>query len=441
MARHTVIAIDPDSIGEELGVAVGDALLSINGEPVIDIVDYEYHCANERLTVTFETPEGEQYEAEIEKDETEPLGLTFAGGLVEPMRSCKNHCIFCFIDQMPKGVRPTLAVKDDDWRMSFIMGNYITLTNVNDEEFNRILKRRVSPLYVSVHATAPDVRVRMMRNPTAGRIMERLRALYDAGLSFHCQIVCCPGVNDGAVLRQTLADLYSLYPAACSVAVVPVGLTKYRDALTPLRPFTKEEAKKTLEDITAFAEDCKHKCGTAFAFASDEFYIIAKEPLPPANAYEDYPQIENGVGLLRLFEEEFMAALNEHKPLSGKPLQADVAGGVAAESFFKQLYEKLVPYGMMLHNHAVVNDYFGHTVHVGGLVTGGDIVKQLQGALKTGTLLIPENMLREQEDVFLDGYTVEQLSQALGVRVIPMPRDGAGWITALYALADEQGRK
>ncbi len=429
-----IVGVDSGTIAEELGIAKGDSLISINGQPVLDIVDYEYLCAEERLVLLFLRENGEEFEAEIEKDLYEPLGLSFESGLMSPIRSCKNHCIFCFIDQMPKGGRETLQFKDDDWRMSFIMGNYITLTNVDKAEFQRILDRRVSPLYISVHVTDPQVRVRMMRNPDAGLLMHRLNMLRDAGLRFHCQIVCCPGVNDGAILKKTLEDLASLMPAAQSAAVVPVGLTKFRHGLDPLRVFTKEEARSTLLMVRGIAENCKRNTGSAFVFPADELVLLAGEELPPYEAYEDFPQIENGVGLLRLFEHEFIEELRERVPLQ-KCFSFDAAGGVLAHSFMKSLYQELSPYGIDCTAHAVRNEYFGPTITVGGLVTGQDLLSQIQGHLKSDLLLLPHNMLREQEDVFLDGMTVEELSRALGVRVVPVRGGGDAWIQTIYDLA------
>ena len=429
-----VVGIDPGSIAEELGVQSGDSLLSIDGKPVLDVVDYEFLCAEERLTLVFSRGD-EQYEALVEKDAYETLGLQFESGLMSSVRACKNHCVFCFIDQMPKGGRSTLQFKDDDWRMSFIMGNYITLTNVDETEFQRILDRRVSPLFISVHATDPAVRVNMMRNPSAGLLSERLSKLRDANLRFHCQIVCCPGINDGEVLDKTLQDLAAFMPAAQSVAVVPVGLTKYREGLSPLRIFTQEEAKQVLLQVRAFADICKRKTGTAFVFAADELILAAGEELPEYEEYEDFPQIENGVGLLRLFEHEFIEGLAEQRPLK-KRFPFDAAGGMLAHEFMKQLYFKLGRYGADCELHAIRNDYFGPTITVGGLVTGQDLLAQLQGRLKTKFLLLPHNMLREREDVFLDGMTTEELAESLGVRVVPVRGGGDDWIHTIFELAE-----
>ncbi len=432
-----ITAVEKGSIAASLDIREGDTLVSINGEPVLDVVDYTYLCAEERLQLLFERADGSGYEVALKKDAYAPLGLTFDSGLMSTVRACKNHCMFCFIDQMPKGGRKTLQFKDDDWRMSFIMGNYITLTNVDEAEFERILKRRVSPLFISVHATDPLVRAKMMHNPTAKELLPRLKRLAEAELKFHCQIVCCPEINDGEVLERTLNDLIALYPYAQSAAVVPVGLTKFRDKLAPLRVFTKEESIATLAQIRRFAQQCRESMGTAFVFASDEFYLAAGQELPPYEEYEEFPQIENGVGLLRLFEWEFLEALAEKRPLQA-PFAFEAAGGMLASPFMRTLYEKLVPYGIESTLYAIRNDFFGHTITVGGLITGQDLLAQLKGRLKTPYLLLPHNMLREQEDVFLDGMTVTELAQALEVEVVPVRGDGDAWVETVFSLAGDK---
>lgn len=429
--QQKIVRVEPGSPAARGGVREGDALLAINGEPVVDLIDYEFLTANRTLQLRLLDGAGRERTVAVHKRETEPLGLSFATSLMSGMRSCANRCVFCFIDQMPCDVRSSLLVKDDDWRLSFIMGNYVTLTNVSDREFARILKRRVSPLYISVHATEPAVRERMMRNRHAGRLMERLQALAEAGLRFHAQVVCCPEMNDGAVLDRTLADLYGLYPAAQSVALVPVGLTRYRDGLVPIRPYTAEEARGMVARISAFQTRARAENGTAFAFLSDEWYLLAGVPLPPYEDYEDFPQIENGVGLLRLFESDFREALAEREPLPARRALS-MAGGEAAYPFFRELYRALVPYGIDLSVYPIRNDYFGGNVSVGGLVTGGDLVRQLTGRLSSGVLLIPHNMLREGEDVFLDGMTLLEAEEALSVHIRPV-RSGADLVETVFS--------
>ena len=431
--NQVITSVDVDSVADELGILAGMKLVAIDGEPIRDIIDYEQLTAAESLVLTILDDDGNIVDVPVEKELYEPLGLGFAhGGLMSPIRSCKNHCVFCFIDQMPKGVRNSLHVKDDDWRLSLIMGNYVTLTNVDDEEFDRIIKRHVSPLYVSVHATDPEVRRRMMGNPSAVRIMERLTALKNAGIRFHCQIVLCPELNDKDVLERSISDLYSLSPAAQSLAVVPVGLTRFRDKLYKLRCLTKEEAGEAIDAIEKWQKKSLKERGTAFVFPSDELYIIAGRELPKAETYEDYCQIENGVGLLRKFEEEFLYALKEAKPL-GKEAVLDSVSGVSAAPFMSRLFERLIPYGIKINVHPIVNRYFGESVTVSGLITAGDLMDQLIGKLTSDILLIPHNMMRENDDVFLDGIRLPKLESSLGVKVAPTwATDGEVFIHQLF---------
>ena len=430
--KHRIVKVDQGSIAEEIGVLPGTFLHLIDGEPVRDVIDYEHLTAQESLTLTLETPEGELYDAKLEKDLYEPLGLTFESGLMSPLRSCKNHCIFCFIDQMPKGVRDTLQVKDDDWRLSLIMGNYVTLTNVDDEEFSRILKRRVSPLYISVHAVDPHVRVAMMKNPTAGRLMERLEGLAREGLKFHAQVVLCPGINDGGVLKKTIETLAALYPAAQSLAIVPVGLTRHRDGLSALRVHTPEEAAQTVGLVEYYQNALFNSIGTRFVFASDEFYLKAALPLPAEDSYEDYPQLENGVGLVRKFELETLETLEGMRPLP-KPVHVDAACGVSVAPYLKMLFQKLERYGVTITTHAISNGYFGETVTVSGLVTAKDLVQSIPKVKTSDTLLIPHTMMREGAPVFLDGMTRDELEQALKMRVIPLcANDGERFVHELW---------
>ena len=412
----TITRVEADSPAAREGLRAGDRLLSVNGEPVKDLIDYEALSVRSRLIVEVER-EGEKLRYLVRKKVGEPLGLCFETTLMDRMQTCKNRCLFCFVDQMPKGIRSSLNVKDDDWRLSFIMGNYVTLTNVSEEEFQRILKRRVSPLYVSVHSTNPELRVKLMSNPTAGRIMERLTALKEAGITFHTQIVLCPGLNDGAELDRTLRDLASLYPYCASIAAVPVGLTKYRDGLYPLRGYTAEEARA----LIAYGEEKQAQYRAAwddtFFYLSDEWYLTADLPLPPTESYGDFPQIENGVGLLRLFELDFREALAEKSPLPA-PRHITVAGGVAANPFFRELYNELHMYNVYADVVPVENRFFGGNVHVAGLVTAGDLMRTFPE--KGGEpILIPRNMLREKDSVFLDGVTLAELEQRMDRRVLP----------------------
>lgn len=429
--KHLVTKVDPGSISDELGVKAGFRLLSVNGEEIRDVIDYEMLTNNEKLSVLFEDENGGEVLFDLEKEPWDPLGLNFESGLMSPVRQCTNHCVFCFIDQMPKGYRGTLYFKDDDWRLSLIMGNYVTLTNVSDAEFKRIVKRRVSPLYVSVHATDGEVRKQMMRSKNAEKIFERLTVLHENGLSFHCQIVLCPELNGGEVLKRTLRDLWSLAPEARSVAVVPVGLTKHREGLYPLKPMTADDAKEAISIVESFiaetgAED--------FAFCSDEMYLRAGLPLPPYAHYGAFDQIENGVGLFRLFEDGFISALEEKAPLP-RPVPLCSVCGTAIAGYMRELFERLVPYGISIRVLPVRNDFFGESVTVSGLVTAGDIASQGGGVLKGEALLIPATMLREMDDVFLDGNRIPALEEKLGMPVVSMPAgDGEEFIEKLFEL-------
>ena len=421
--------VEPGSPAKRAGVQPGDVLLRINDTPIIDLVDYEMMSANRGLKLDL-LHDGEPIEIVLLKDEYEPLGLCFETTLMSRMMTCRNHCVFCFIDQMPKGVRSSLNVKDDDWRMSFIMGNYVTLTNVSDTEFSRIIERRVSPLYVSVHATDPKVRTAIMRNPSAGRIMERLTALKDAGLHFHTQIVLCRGLNDGEILDRSISDLSSLAPYCASVAIVPVGVTKYREGLPLLGTFDDVQSGTVIDAIEPLQEEFLGRFGTRLVFLSDEWYLNANRNLPAPEAYEGYEQIENGVGLLRMFEEDFRYALSEMQPLKA-PRTFSVAGGTAAYPFFRELYRELEPFGISTELFPIPNLWFGGNVHVAGLVTGSDLITKLDGKTLYDPLLIPKNMLRETEDVFLDGLTLSDVERSLGVRIRTFS-DGAEFISCLF---------
>ena len=421
--------VEPGSPAKRAGVRVGDVLFAINEVPVLDLIDYEHLTANRALKLDLKRG-GESISVVLFKDEYEPLGLSFETTLMSRMMTCKNHCVFCFIDQMPKGVRSSLNVKDDDWRMSFIMGNYVTLTNVSDAEFQRIIDRRVSPLYVSVHATDPDTRVKIMRNPSAGKIMERLSSLRDAGLRFHAQIVLCRGLNDGEILSKSLADLSSLSPACASVAIVPVGVTRFREGLTELGTFDAAQSAEIIAFVEPLQDAYRNRFGTRFVFLSDEWYLNANRTLPDAEAYEEFEQIENGVGLLRLFEEDFRYALSSCAPVK-PPQTVSIAGGTAAYPFLSELYRSLSPFGITIDIHPIPNRWFGGNVHVAGLVTGSDLIAELTGKNLSDPLLIPKNMLREQEDVFLDGMTLRDVETALGVSIRPFS-DGTELISYLF---------
>ncbi|MBO6061003.1 MAG: DUF512 domain-containing protein [Clostridia bacterium] len=431
--KHLITAVDSGSIAEELGVKPGWKLVSVNGQQIRDVIDYELFTNNERITAEFETPSGELVCTDIEKETWETLGLNFETGLMSPVRQCTNHCVFCFIDQMPRGHRSTLYFKDDDWRLSLIMGNYVTLTNVSDSEFRRIIERRVSPLYISVHATDGDVRKRMMRSKNSERIMERLTALHENGLRFHAQIVLCPELNGGDVLDRSLRDLWSLAPEAQSVAVVPVGLTSHREGLYPLKPMSREDALEAVRQVERFTEETGAEY---FAFCSDEMYLRAGLPLPPYEAYGGFDQIENGVGLFRLFEEGFLSALEDRSPLP-RPVRLSSVCGVAIADCMRGLFASLEPYGISIEVLPIRNRFFGESVTVSGLVTAGDIITQGRSLFTGSALIMTSSMLREMDDVFLDGMHIPRLSETIGLPVYPMPSDdGEAFIDKVFEISE-----
>ena len=429
--RQIICDVEAGSPAGRAGILPGDELVSINGVPVVDLIDYEYLTADSILDLAIRTPGSEIRSVAVRKGEYEPLGLSFPTSLMDPVRPCRNRCMFCFVDQMPKGVRSSLSFKDDDWRLSFIMGNYVTLTNISEPEFERIVSRHVSPLYISVHSTEPDLRRRMMSNPTAGELMRKLRKLKDAQIRFHCQIVLCPGINDGDHLIRSIEDLASLAPMASSVAIVPVGLTKYRDGLPSLRGFTSEEARAVIRDVSDRQDGFLQTMGTRFVFLSDEWYLLAGLPLPAADEYEEFPQIENGVGLVRLFEEEFNAALAEKAlPISSGTLH--FAGGFSVTEVMTGILKKLESYGFTLNTHPIRNEWFGGNVTVAGLVTGHDLVSQMKDRIDgIDTLYIPGVMLREKDDVFLDDMCLSEAEELLGVRILPF-RGGEDLINKIW---------
>ncbi|MBR5344809.1 MAG: DUF512 domain-containing protein [Clostridia bacterium] len=399
------------SIADRLGLKAGDQLVRIAGEPVIDQIDYQALTAGETFDLEL-TRGGEPLLVRVRKADWEPLGITLDQNVMAKPRPCANRCVFCFIDQMPPGMRETLYVKDDDWRLSLMMGNYITMTNMTDAEFDRVLRRRVSPLYISVHATDPEVRVRMLKNPRAAQLMPRLQKLKENDISFHCQIVLCPGWNDGDVLVRTLEDLISLRPAACSAALVPVGLTKFREGLEPLQGYDRESASALLDLVEPIREEFLKEYGTRFAFPSDEMYCLAGRPLPPDEAYEDYPQIENGVGMLRMFETDLRFAAEDEPVAETKPRNLVIACGTSVALIMQGWCDELAPKGTKVRVLPILNHYFGESITVTGLITGGDLVEQTRD-IEADAILIARNMLRAEGDLFLDDMTLAEARAAL----------------------------
>ena len=436
-----IVSVDGGSLAQAAGIRAGDELLRVNGETVVDLLDYEALCADARVRLRVRRG-GEETEYDVEKDEYEPLGLNFETPLMSGMRLCCNKCLFCFVDQLPQNARPSLRLKDDDWRMSLMMGNYVTLTNVSDHELDRIIRRHASPLYISVHAMEPGLRSRILGTPRGARLPEQLKRLAGGGIEFHAQAVLCPGLNDGEALADTIEKLAAMHPAARSLALVPVGLTDCREGLHPLHKYTPEEARGVLDIAERWRERLLKKLGTRFVFPSDEFYLAAGRPLPEDGEYEDYEQIDDGVGMLRLLETEFSEAYADlpeerKQPGGGKTLLA--ACGVSAAPFLRQMFAAHPLTGLTVDVRALENGFFGPSVTVSGLLTGGDLVRGLQGA-EGAALLISACMLRDGEQVFLDDMTLEEVSRALKKPVIPVGRRGDEVLSAILEASTWQGR-
>ena len=434
----TVAAVTPDSPAARKRIAAGDILVSINGREIADVLDYRFYVPDTRLKLVLRRGERTRT-VHIRKAEFEEIGLEFESYLMDKQRSCRNNCIFCFIDQLPPGMRESLYFKDDDSRLSFLFGNYITLTNLTEHEIERIIEMHISPVNISVHTTNPELRCRMMNNRFAGDSLGVLRRFVDAGLSVQCQLVLVPGYNDGEELTRSLRDLAAMAPAVRSVAAVPVGLTKHREGLTPLRPFTREEARAVIAQITAAGDEMLASVGSRVFYPSDEWYIEAGLPIPPAEFYEEYPQLENGVGMIALLREQFRDAMRDtDREPSGERLV--LATGMAAAPFLRELVDEAKAKWPSLQAQVVAirNDFFGENITVSGLVTGGNLMRQLDG-VPMDTLLLPSNMLRQQEDVFLDDVTPRQVEEALHTHIRLVPEtDGAALFEALCAPAEDE---
>ena len=425
------------SKADRCGIKSGDTLIAINGNTIEDVLDYMFYIAVEKVSLSLER-DGEAFEKTVRKSEYDDIGLEFDTFLMDKKRSCSNKCIFCFIDQMPKGMRETLYFKDDDARLSFLQGNYVTLTNLDDRDIERIIKMRLN-INVSVHTTNPELRCKMMNNRFAGDKLRFLKMLTDAGIELNCQIVCCPGINDGKELVRTLTDLERMMPNIQSVAVVPVGITKFREGLFPMKIFNKETAGAAIDVIEAVQKDCLEKYGTRMVFASDEFYITAERPIPDADYYEEYPQYENGVGLLRSLSDEVDAALDMQEEYSRKR-KVSLATGTLAGGFHKELVKRISARfpTFECNVYPIVNHFFGETITVAGLVTGGDLIEQLKGQDLGEELIIPKVMLKADEDIFLDDVTLDEVREALDIKITPIANDGYDYLDALLGVSYDE---
>ena len=430
----------PGSIGEELELEPGDVLLTIDGEEIEDIFDYDYMTDSESFVMTVQKKNGEEWELEIESG-GEDLGLTFENGLMSEYRSCRNKCIFCFIDQMPPGMRETLYFKDDDSRLSFLQGNYITLTNMSDRDIDRIIRFHLSPINISVQTMNPELRCRMLNNRFAGEALKKIDRLYEAGTEMNGQIVLCKGVNDGEELRYTIERLAAYAPHMQSVSVVPVGLSKFRDGLYPLEPFTKEDACQVIDLIEEWQKKLYEKHKLHFIHASDEWSILAERELPEESRYDGYIQLENGVGMIRLLYEEFMDALGE-KEDDGKTEELSMATGFLPYPYLKRLLDRMAEVypGRKIHLYPIRNDFFGEMITVAGLITGQDLVAQLKGKPLGSRLLLPSVMFKSGEEVFLDDMTRTQAEAALQIPINIVKSGGYDLLSAILdrEAAEEQ---
>ena len=437
---HLIVSVDPSSPAARAGIRAGDRLARIAGVTVIDFIDYQALSAQRRLTVQV-LRDGAPLDFAIRKDEYAPLGMNFSTPMMSGTRLCCNKCLFCFVDQLPDDARDTMRVKDDDWRMSLMMGNYVTLTNVSDAELDRIVARHCSPLYISVHCTDPDLRTHVLGTPRARRLMGQLQRLSDGGVEFHCQCVLCPGINDGDALDRTIRELSAL-PGARSLALVPVGLTGHREGLTELRTYRPDEARAVVELAEKWRARLLKARGTRFVFPSDEFYLQGGCPIPPDEAYEGYEQIDDGVGLLRLLETEFKEAWTElpedmrQSTPGGKKLA--VACGKSAGDFLRRMLQDYPVSGANISVYALENTYFGPTVTVSGLITGGDLTAQMAG-VDCEAVLITTVMLRDDQ-LFLDDMTLDEAVRRLGRPVVPVGRRGEDLLNTILELTGAEIR-
>lgn len=432
MKGHKISRIVPGSIAEELEIEVGDRLLTINNKAIEDVFDYHYLINDTDLTVVIEKSYGEEWELEIEKDYEEDLGIAFDEGLMDQYRSCKNKCVFCFIDQNPEGMRDTIYFKDDDARLSFLQGNYITLTNMKMEDIDRIILYKLAPINVSVHTTNPELRIKMLHNRFAGDALDKMRRLYEGGIEMNGQIVLCKGLNDGAELDRSIKDLSEMLPVMRSLSVVPLGMTKHREGLAQLEKFQAEDARKVLDQIHAWQEKLLKVHGTRFVFASDEWYILAGYEIPPEDYYEGYNQIENGVGMVRSLRDEVSSALAEMEGDHRKKT-ISLATGMLAGPTIQELVNRVnVKYpNIHVNVYMIRNDFFGPDITVAGLLTGQDIIHQLKDQELGDYLILPNVLLRSGEDVLLDDFTLKDLENALQTSIRIVQSDGASFVDTI----------
>lgn len=429
---HEIMEVFPGSIAEECGLEPGDKILSINDCEIQDIFDYQFYIEEEFLSILVRSRDGEEYILEIEKGEEEDLGVAFKESLMDEYHSCSNKCVFCFIDQMPPGMRDTLYFKDDDSRLSFLQGNYITLTNMKMEDIDRVIRYHLAPINISVHTTNPELRCEMLHNRFAGDIMEKIGRFADAGIEMNSQIVLCKDINDKEELDRTLSDLSQFYPAMGSISVVPIGVTKYREGLRQIETYDKESSKEVLKQIRGWQDRFKKEFGSCFVHASDEWFIMAEEEIPEADYYEGYGQLENGVGMIRLLIDEVEDALSE---VDGDSRVREVSIATAKlayptiVSLARKVEEKFPQ--IKIHVYCIINHFFGEKITVSGLLTGQDIIAQLEGKTLGEALYLPVNVLKADEDIFLDDITLDEMKERLGVEIDVIDVDGEDFVRKL----------
>lgn len=432
--KHPIVIkeVEPGSIAAEAGIEACDVLVSVNGRKIKDIFDYRYLTTEENLSLRIEKKSGEVWDIEIEKEQYEDLGLDFEDSLMDESKSCTNKCIFCFIDQLPKGMRPTVYFKDDDSRLSYLSGNYVTLTNMKKDDLDRIIKYRMSPINVSVHTTNPELRRFMLGSRFAGDALEKIKLLADGGITVNAQIVLCRGINDGQELDRTISELAGLYPGVESISAVPVGITRWREGLYGLTPYEERSSGEVIDQVESWQKRLLERNGSRVVYLADEFYIMAGRKLPGYKAYEDFPQIENGVGLVALFKKEFSDYFRRLKAVDASKTQRhiSIATGVSVYKFIKEMAEKLEKRynNLKVTVYPIKNIFFGENVTVTGLLTGGDIADQLEGQDLGQELLISRSMLKAGEEIFLDDYTVGMLEEKLGVKVAVVENNGKDFI-------------
>ncbi len=435
--EHIIKNVLPGSIAEELEIEAGDKLLAINNCEIEDVFDYHFYVNDEELVLLIQKSDGEEWELEIEKDYEEDLGIEFEQGLMDEYRSCRNKCMFCFIDQMPKGMRDTLYFKDDDSRLSFLQGNYVTLTNMSDHDIERIVNYHLEPINISFHTMNPELRCKMLHNRFAGDALKKVERLYEGGIQMNGQIVLCKDINDGEELERSIRDMIKFIPYLQSVSVVPVGLTKHREGLYPLEPFQKEDAKQVLAVIHRWQEKLYKEYGIHFIHAGDEWYILAEEEIPEEERYDGYLQLENGVGMLRLLQNEFEEAYEDAK---GDEIarKVSIATGVLAFPYIKKMADKLTGKypNTEINVYSVQNNFFGELITVSGLITGQDLIAQLSGKELGERLLLPCNMFRSEEEVFLDDVTLSEVEETLQVHADIVKSSGRDFVEAIISEKD-----